>query len=82
LTLDLARALARLSEPAAVRLLLDAHLRRLEDGLTDARGFLLEALDAGDRGQLVLELDGPVRPLAVRVPDDVDRFSILMPVRR
>jgi DNA-binding transcriptional MerR regulator len=46
------------------------------------RGFLLEALDAGGRGQLVLELDGPVRPLAVRVPDDEHTFSILMPVRR
>jgi hypothetical protein len=28
----------------------------------------------------VLELDGPIRPLAVRVPDH-DRFSLLMPVR-
>ncbi len=46
------------------------------------RGFLLEALDAGGRGQLVLELDGPVQPLAVRLPDDEHTFSILMPVRR
>jgi DNA polymerase-3 subunit beta len=46
------------------------------------RGFLLEALDAGARGQLVLELDGPVLPLAVRLPDDEHTFSILMPVRR
>jgi DNA-binding transcriptional MerR regulator len=44
------------------------------------REFLLQALDAGGAGQLVLELDGPIRPLAVRVPD-ADRFSLLMPVR-
>jgi DNA polymerase-3 subunit beta len=45
------------------------------------REFLLEALDAGGAGQLVLELDGPIKPLAVRVPGDDSRFSILMPVR-
>jgi DNA polymerase III sliding clamp (beta) subunit (PCNA family) len=45
------------------------------------REFLLEALDAGGAGQLVLELDGPIKPLAVRVPGDAHRFSILMPVR-
>ncbi|MFF3869029.1 MerR family transcriptional regulator [Micromonospora sp. NPDC001898] len=43
--------------------------------------YLLDALDAGDRGQLVLELDGPITPLAVRRPDDADAFSILMPIR-
>jgi DNA polymerase-3 subunit beta len=46
------------------------------------REFLLEALDAGRAGQLVLELDGPIKPLAVRVPGDDSRFSILMPVSR
>jgi DNA polymerase-3 subunit beta len=45
------------------------------------RGYLLEALNAGDPGQLVLELDGPVMPLALRLPNDEDTFSILMPVR-
>jgi DNA polymerase III subunit beta len=45
------------------------------------RDFLLEALDAGSAGQLVLELDGPIKPLAFRVPGDDSRFSILMPVR-
>jgi DNA polymerase III sliding clamp (beta) subunit (PCNA family) len=45
------------------------------------REYLLQALDAGGIGQLVLELDGPIKPLAVRVPDDGHRFSILMPVR-
>ncbi|MFC4150494.1 MerR family transcriptional regulator [Micromonospora mangrovi] len=45
------------------------------------REYLLDALDAGDRGQLVLELDGPIAPLAVRRPDDEHAFSILMPIR-
>ncbi|GAB3985485.1 MerR family transcriptional regulator [Plantactinospora veratri] len=45
------------------------------------REFLLDALDAVGPGQLVLELDGPIRPLAVRRPDDDRAFSILMPVR-
>jgi DNA polymerase III sliding clamp (beta) subunit (PCNA family) len=45
------------------------------------REYLLDALDAGDRGQLVLELDGPITPLALRRPDDADTFCILMPVR-
>jgi DNA-binding transcriptional MerR regulator len=44
------------------------------------REFLLQALDAGGAGQLVLELDGPIRPLVVRAPG-ADRFSLLMPVR-
>jgi len=43
------------------------------------REFLLQALDAGGAGQLILELDGPIKPLAVRAPEN---FSILMPVCR
>ncbi|MEV4625410.1 MerR family transcriptional regulator [Micromonospora sp. NPDC049523] len=46
------------------------------------REFLLEALDAGGRGQLVLDLDGPIRPLLLRQPDDERTFSLLMPIRR
>ncbi|WP_370881808.1 MerR family DNA-binding transcriptional regulator [Catenuloplanes nepalensis] len=42
------------------------------------REFLLAALDAGGTGQLVLELDGPIMPLALRGPDS---FAVLMPVR-
>lgn len=45
------------------------------------REFLLQALDAGDAGQLVLDLDGPLAPLAIhdpRRPGDVD---LLMPIR-
>ncbi|MGI5214502.1 MerR family transcriptional regulator [Plantactinospora sp. CA-290183] len=43
--------------------------------------FLLDALDAAGPGQLLLELDGPIRPLAVRRSGDDRAFSILMPVR-
>jgi DNA polymerase III sliding clamp (beta) subunit (PCNA family) len=45
------------------------------------REFLLEAIAAGNGDQLVLELDGPIAPLAVRRPDDAETFSILMPTR-
>ncbi|MEH0971756.1 MerR family DNA-binding transcriptional regulator [Micromonospora sp. CPCC 205546] len=44
-------------------------------------GYLLQALDAAGRGQLLLESDGPIAPLAVRRPDDADAFSILMPIQ-
>ncbi|MEU5941713.1 MerR family transcriptional regulator [Micromonospora sp. NPDC047548] len=43
--------------------------------------YLLDALDAAGGPQLVLELDGPIAPLAIRRPDDEDAFSILMPIR-
>ncbi|MER7708559.1 MerR family transcriptional regulator [Kitasatospora sp. NPDC097605] len=45
------------------------------------RDFLLEALPAGAPGQLVLELGGPIAPLAIRTPDRPGTFSVLMPVR-
>ena len=45
------------------------------------REFLLDALDAGGAGQLVLELDGPITPLAIRNPDRSDDVSLLMPIR-
>jgi DNA polymerase-3 subunit beta len=48
------------------------------DGVAVNREFLLEALDAGGAGQLVLSLDGPIAPLVVRSPRSV---SLLMPVR-
>ncbi|WBB71111.1 MerR family transcriptional regulator [Micromonospora sp. WMMD812] len=46
----------------------------------DAR-YLLDALDAAGDGQLVLELDGPIAPLAIRGSADGDAYSILMPIR-
>lgn len=51
-----------------------------EDGMRVAvnRDYLLDALRTGD--QLVLELDGPSLPLALRVPA-AESFSLVMPVR-
>jgi DNA-binding transcriptional MerR regulator len=45
------------------------------------REFLLQALDAGSAGQLVLELDGPITPLALRDPARPGDVSMLMPIR-
>ncbi|PBC63913.1 DNA polymerase III subunit beta [Streptomyces sp. Tue6028] len=74
----------------------DLSLLRVEDGGTatlctdgDAdpnriavnREFLLDALAAGARDRLILELDTPATPIAIRRPDDEGTFSILMPVR-
>ncbi|MDH6126798.1 MerR family transcriptional regulator [Kitasatospora sp. GP82] len=44
------------------------------------RDFLLEAVAVGGADQLVLELGGPITPLAIRFPDRADTFSLLMPV--
>ncbi len=43
--------------------------------------YLLDALRAAGGPRLVLELDGPVTPLAIRRPDDPAAFSVLMPIR-
>ncbi|MEV6209850.1 MerR family transcriptional regulator [Kitasatospora sp. NPDC051914] len=43
------------------------------------RSFLSEAAAAGASGQLVLELGGPVAPLAIRFPAREGTFSLLMP---
>jgi DNA polymerase III subunit beta len=48
-------------------------------GVAVNREFLLEALDAGGAGQLMLSLDGPIAPLVIRSPQSM---SLLMPVRR
>ncbi|MET9130472.1 MerR family transcriptional regulator [Streptomyces antibioticus] len=45
------------------------------------RDFLLQALTAGARDELILELGPPTVPLAIRRPDDEHTFSILMSVR-
>jgi DNA-binding transcriptional MerR regulator len=50
----------------------------LEMGLD--REFLLQALDAAGSGQLVLELDGPLTPLAVRDAGRPEHVTLLMPV--
>ncbi|MFR0355591.1 MerR family transcriptional regulator [Streptomyces sediminimaris] len=45
------------------------------------RAFLLEALAAGGREELILEFGVPTAPIAIRRPDDEGTFSLLMPVR-
>ncbi|MCJ0870976.1 MerR family transcriptional regulator [Streptomyces sp. AP-93] len=45
------------------------------------RTFLLDALAAGDRDRLILELGAPKAPVVIRRPDDEESFSLLMPVR-
>ncbi|MEV5954380.1 MerR family transcriptional regulator [Streptomyces sp. NPDC051987] len=45
------------------------------------REFLLAALAAGAREQLILEFGTPTAPIAIRRPDDEGAFSLLMPVR-
>ncbi|MGW7189992.1 DNA polymerase III subunit beta, partial [Streptomyces sp. NPDC054838] len=45
------------------------------------RAFLLEALAAGGRDRLLLELGAPTAPLAIRRADGEGVFSLLMPVR-
>ncbi|MGX4688285.1 DNA polymerase III subunit beta family protein [Streptomyces sp. JNUCC 63] len=45
------------------------------------REFLLQALAAGARDELILEFGAPTAPLVIRRPDDERTFSLLMPVR-
>ncbi|MFE9931019.1 MerR family transcriptional regulator [Streptomyces sp. NPDC005533] len=45
------------------------------------RDFLLDALAAGARDRLVLEVGAPTAPLVVRRTDTEDAYSLLMPVR-
>ncbi|MHB9857146.1 DNA polymerase III subunit beta family protein [Streptomyces sp. YIM S03343] len=45
------------------------------------REFLLQALAAGARDELVLELGTSTAPITIRRPDDEGAFSLLMPVR-
>ncbi|MGV9268934.1 DNA polymerase III subunit beta family protein [Kitasatospora sp. NPDC003701] len=45
------------------------------------RDFLLDALPAAGPEQLVLELTGPIGPLAIRTAGRDGTFSILMPIR-
>ncbi|MFG2026093.1 MerR family transcriptional regulator [Streptomyces sp. NPDC048825] len=52
-----------------------------QDHVAVNREFLLDALAAGARDQLILEFGAPTAPLSIRRPDTEDTFSILMPVR-
>ncbi|MCZ2859031.1 DNA polymerase III subunit beta family protein [Blastococcus sp. VKM Ac-2987] len=70
-------------------------VRRPEDGVEETamvltfgavevgvnRDYLLEALDAEDAGQLVLDLDGPIAPLVLRGAGRDGDLSMLMPIR-
>jgi DNA polymerase III sliding clamp (beta) subunit (PCNA family) len=52
-----------------------------QDHVAVNREFLLHALAAGGRDQLLLEFGSPTAPLAIRRPDAEGALSILMPVR-
>jgi DNA-binding transcriptional MerR regulator len=52
-----------------------------QDNVAVNREFLLHALAAGARDELILELGAPTAPLAIRRVDDELTFSMLMPVR-
>ncbi|MFF8841392.1 MerR family transcriptional regulator [Streptomyces sp. NPDC015127] len=45
------------------------------------REFLFDALTAGSRDRLILELGAPTAPIVIRRTDDEDAYSLLMPVR-
>ncbi|MFJ7249217.1 MerR family transcriptional regulator [Kitasatospora sp. NPDC098652] len=65
----------------------DGHLTVTADPTPDAphialnRDFLLDALRAAHPEQLLLELGGPITPLAIRTPARTGTFSVLMPIR-
>lgn len=53
-----------------------------DDGVVAVnRDYLLAAIEAAPAGQLALDLNGPLHPLAIRCPDDPATYSVLMPVR-
>ncbi|MFE9172663.1 MerR family transcriptional regulator [Streptomyces kebangsaanensis] len=51
------------------------------DHIAVNREFLLQALTAGARAELILEFGASTAPLVIRRPDDEDTLSLLMPVR-
>lgn len=51
------------------------------DSVAVNRDFLLHALAAGARDQLILEFGASTAPMAIRRTDTEDTFSLLMPVR-
>ncbi|MFB7455312.1 MerR family transcriptional regulator [Streptomyces sp. NPDC056188] len=52
-----------------------------QDHIAVNREFLLQALAAGARDELILEFGAPTAPLVIHRPDDEHTFSLLMPVR-
>ncbi|MFJ1607977.1 MerR family transcriptional regulator [Streptomyces sp. NPDC088253] len=71
---------------SVLKVMADGTVTVCEDGDDDQdhvavnREFLLHALAAGARDQLILEFSAPTAPIAIRRPDDEDTFSVLMPV--
>ncbi|MFF2078196.1 MerR family transcriptional regulator [Kitasatospora sp. NPDC058162] len=65
----------------------DGHLTVTADPTPEAlhialnRDFLLDALHAAHPEQLLLELGGPIAPLAIRTPGRTGTYSVLMPIR-
>ncbi|MFD5467640.1 MerR family transcriptional regulator [Kitasatospora sp. NPDC127059] len=65
----------------------DGHLTVTDDPTPDDRhialnrDFLLDALQAANPEQLLLELGGPIAPLAIRTPGRAGTYSVLMPIR-
>ncbi|MGH3494528.1 MAG: hypothetical protein ACRDQ1_15020, partial [Sciscionella sp.] len=84
-TRTLTQAPNEVAHEVSVVLLTDDTLDVIERDHPDAAGFnrefLLEAIEAGRADQLVLALDGPITPLAIRDPDRPDDISLLMPTR-
>ncbi|MEU6551671.1 MerR family transcriptional regulator [Streptomyces sp. NPDC046915] len=72
---------------SVLRMADDGTVTVCEDGDDDRdnigvnREFLLDALAAGDRDELILDLGAPTAPLAIRRPEEEPAFSILMPIR-
>ncbi|MFI7011516.1 MerR family transcriptional regulator [Streptomyces sp. NPDC050145] len=74
-------------ELSVLRVADDGAVNLCPEGESDAecvavnRAYLLDALAAGGRDRLVLELAAPTAPVTIRRPDDEGTFSLLMPVR-
>ncbi|MEU8955479.1 MerR family transcriptional regulator [Streptomyces sp. NPDC048518] len=69
----------RMEDDGAVTLCTDAD--DAPDRVAVNRAFLLDALAAGARDRLILELGAPTAPITIRRPDDESTLSMLMPVR-
>jgi DNA-binding transcriptional MerR regulator len=73
------RSLLRVADEGTVTLCKDGDDD--QNNVAVNREFLLQALTAGAREELLLEFGAPTAPLAIRRPDDEESYSILMPVR-
>ncbi|MET8625688.1 MerR family transcriptional regulator [Kitasatospora sp. NPDC004669] len=76
---DCAVTVLTLTEDGRLAVAADLAARQVQVAVN--RDFLLDALRAGHPEQLLLELGGPIAPLAIRTPGRAGTFSVLMPVR-